>query len=80
MPRSYSCPRSFSQKLIRTSPFDPEGCILFRKIMWQLGALSGGVFFCVEAISHKTFKSLQTQNKKMPLSRLLFSLLWCICC
>lgn len=44
-PESYSYLRSFPQKLIlkqnRTSYFDSEGHILFRKMVWQLSALNG---------------------------------------
>ena len=73
-PESYSYLRSFPQKLIlkqnRTSYFDSEGHILFRKMVWQLSALNGGVFLHVEAVYCKSFKPLQTQNKKMPVSSL----------
>jgi len=38
--------------------------------VWQLSALNGGVFLHVEAVYCKSFKPLQTQNKKMPVSSL----------
>lgn len=57
-------------KQYRTSYFDSERHILFRKMVWQLSALNGGVFLHVEAIYSKSFKPLQTQNKKMPVSSL----------
>lgn len=47
----------------RTPHFDPEGHVLFRKVLWQLMDLNEE-FLSVEVTGGKNFLAWETQNKE----------------